>query len=137
MGELGDAVPAGVELGYHLCYGSPVDEPLVVQEDMKVVVDFSNQIEQALTRSLDFIHLPVSNPAADDPFFAPLADLKLSPQTELYIGLINPRDPDGDQQRIESARRYQPSFGVATECGWGRKNSEGVAPLLAEHLAVL
>jgi len=29
LGRLGDAVPAGVEMGYHLCYGSPRDEHLV------------------------------------------------------------------------------------------------------------
>ena len=29
LGRLGDAVPAGIEMGYHLCYGSPADEHLV------------------------------------------------------------------------------------------------------------
>ena len=30
LARLGDAVPAGVELGYHLCYGSPADQHLVM-----------------------------------------------------------------------------------------------------------
>jgi hypothetical protein len=29
LATIGDAVPPGVELGYHLCYGSPADEHLV------------------------------------------------------------------------------------------------------------
>ena len=135
LGELGDAVPAAVELGYHLCYGSPVDEPLVKQVDMETAVTFSNRIANTLTRSLNFIHLPISDPAADDAFFAPLAQLNLSAETELYLGLINPRDEEGDARRIASARSYYSDFGIATECGWGRKNPEQVASLLDEHLA--
>src|SRR4029450_771099 len=30
LGRLGRAVPDGVELGYHLCYGSPADQHLVM-----------------------------------------------------------------------------------------------------------
>jgi hypothetical protein len=35
---LGDAVPREVECGYHLCYGSPRDEHLVMPKDMGVLV---------------------------------------------------------------------------------------------------
>ena len=135
LGELGDAVPAAVELGYHLCYGSPVDAPLVKQNDMGVVVQFANNISRALTRSLDFIHLPVSDPTADDTFFAPLSTLQL--HTEVYLGLINPRDAQNDQKRIAAARRFLPVFGLSTECGWGRKQTEQITPLLNEHQAIL
>ena len=137
LGELGNAVPSGVEVGYHLCYGSPLDEPLVRQDDLAIVVNFTNHLVDALTRPLNFIHLPVSNPQADDAFFAPLADLTLAESAELYLGLINPRDPEGDSHRLAAARRYRATFGVATECGWGRKNREQVAQLLTEHLATL
>ena len=137
LGELGDAVPADVELGYHLCYGSPMDEPLVQQADMQVAVDFTNGIHAALTRPLTFIHLPVSDPSADDAFFAPLAQLTIDDTTELYLGLINPRDAAGDSRRIAAARRHRANFGIATECGWGRKNREKIPPLLAEHMAAL
>ncbi|MEM7332556.1 MAG: hypothetical protein AAF490_10720 [Chloroflexota bacterium] len=133
LGELGDAVPDGVELGFHLCYGSPVDEPLVVQEDMQVVVDFANQISASVKRSVQFMHLPVSDPLADDRFFAPLGQLKLPADTELYVGLVNPRDPEGDERRIQLAQKYYPNFGIATECGWGRKELAQMIPLLTEH----
>ena len=137
LAELGEAVPAGVEVGYHFCYGSPVDEPLVVQKDMGVVVWFANQIAATMTRSLNFVHLPVSDPAAAEAFFAPLATLALAPETELYIGLINPRDPAGDSRRLAAAHKAYANFGLSTECGWGRKDRASVAPLLAEHLELI
>ncbi|MEM8860897.1 MAG: hypothetical protein AAGD96_21445, partial [Chloroflexota bacterium] len=91
LGELGDAVPTCVELGFHLCYGSPVDAPLVKQKDMGVSVGLANSIVESVSRSVNFMHIPVSNPAADEAFFAPLADLQLDEKTELYLGLLQPK----------------------------------------------
>ncbi|MFT7586886.1 MAG: hypothetical protein ACI9EW_003325 [Cellvibrionaceae bacterium] len=133
LGELGDAVPAGAELGYHLCYGSPVDAPLVKQKDMGVGVGLANDIAASLTRPMNFIHMPVSNPTADRAFFAPLADLKLSLETELYLGLLQPKDAENDQRRIKFAKQIVPNFGIATECGWGRKDSAAVPHVLDGH----
>lgn len=137
LGELGDAVPTGVELGYHLCYGSPVDAPLVKQKDMGVGVSLANAISAALTRPMTFIHMPVSNPAADQAFFAPLADLKLHPETELYLGLLQPKDAANDQRRIKAARKVITNFGVATECGWGRKDTAAVPHVLDGHIKAM
>jgi len=137
LGELGDAVPADVELGYHLCYGSPVDAPLVKQKDMGVGVRLANDIVAALTRPMTFIHMPVSNPAADQAFFAPLANLKLNPEAELYLGLLHPKDAANDQRRIEAARQVVPNFGVATECGWGRKDTAAVPHVLNGHISAM
>lgn len=137
LGELGDAVPANVELGYHLCYGSPVDAPLVKQKDMGVGVSLANDIVAALTRPMNFIHMPVSNPTADQPFFAPLADLGLNPETELYLGLLHPKDPTNDLRRIEAARQVVPNFGIATECGWGRKDTDSVPHVLDGHIKAM
>ena len=36
---LGEAVPESVELGYHLCYGSPADEHLVQPKDAAILVE--------------------------------------------------------------------------------------------------
>src|SRR5204862_3869254 len=44
LGRLGDAVPAGVELGYHLCYGSPADEHLVQPKDAAILVEMMEGI---------------------------------------------------------------------------------------------
>ena len=37
-------VPADIDLGYHLCYGSPKDEHMVLPEDMTNLVDIANAI---------------------------------------------------------------------------------------------
>lgn len=137
LGELGDAVPDGVELGFHLCYGSPVDAPLVRQTDMGVAVGLANDINAALTRRMDFLHLPVSQKTADLPFFAPLADLNLADSTEIYLGLLQPKDPDSDQRRIAAAQQVLAKFGVATECGWGRKQTNAVPQVVAVHQAAM
>ena len=50
LGRLGDAVPAGVELGYHLCYGSPADEHLVQPKDAAILVEMMEGIAGATRR---------------------------------------------------------------------------------------
>jgi hypothetical protein len=42
FGRLGAAVPGDVELGFHLCYGSPGDQPLLLLKDAAVLVDMMN-----------------------------------------------------------------------------------------------
>ena len=133
IGELGDAIPEGVELGFHLCYGSPVDAPLVKQKDMGVSVGLANSIAQAISRPVNFIHIPVSNPAAGEPFFAPLADLAMGSETELYLGLLQPKNSDSDDARVKAAEKFVSNFGIATECGWGRKDSGAVPHVLGTH----
>src|SRR5262249_33862774 len=39
LARLGDSVPHDVEMGYHLCYGSPADEHLVQPKDTAVLVE--------------------------------------------------------------------------------------------------
>ncbi len=133
LGELGDAVPARAELGFHLCYGSPVDAPLVKQKDMAVSVGLANSIAQAVSRPVNFMHIPVSNPAADEAFFAPLTSLAMAPETELYLGLLQPKNNQHDDAKIKAAEKFVSNFGLATECGWGRKDSEAVPQVLKTH----
>ena len=40
--QIGNAVPAAIELGYHLCYGSPADEHCVQPKDMAIMVEIAN-----------------------------------------------------------------------------------------------
>ena len=66
MGRLGDAIPASVDLGYHLCYGSPRDEHLVMPNDMGILVEIANGLLANLDRRLDFLHMPVPQHRSDD-----------------------------------------------------------------------
>ena len=70
--------------------------------------------------------MPVPERRDDDGWFAPMRELRLAPETELYLGLLHPVDRDeGALRRIAAARRHVPRFGVATECGWGRGTRRG------------
>jgi hypothetical protein len=42
---------------------------------------------------------------------------------------------DGTRRRIAAAQRWAPPFGVATECGLGRRAPESVPALLGLHRA--
>ena len=60
MTEIGEGVPAGVELGYHLCYGSPADGHLVQPKDAGLMVEIANAISARVQRPIPYFHLPVS-----------------------------------------------------------------------------
>ena len=74
---IGDGVPAAIELGYHLCYGSPADEHVIQPKDAGIMVEMTNAVSAGVRRPIEFFHLPVPKPRTDDAFFAPLAGLKL------------------------------------------------------------
>lgn len=133
MARLGDAVPAGVEMGYHMCYGSPKDVHLVQPKDTAIMVEILNGAMAGLKRRLDFVHLPVPQDRDDDAYFAPLAALKLPAETEIYLGLIHFGDDDGNMRRAKVAERFVAAFGLATECGWGRTDPERVPGLITAH----
>jgi hypothetical protein len=131
--RIGDAVPAGIELGYHLCYGSPADEHMVQPKDMGVMVEMTNAIVAGVTRPVQFFHMPVPKGRTDDAYFAPLENLRLGPQTELYLGLIHHDDAKGDAARLAAARRHARVDGIGTECGMARGDPARLPALLAAH----
>jgi hypothetical protein len=79
------------------------------------------------------LHLPVPKDRTDDAYFAPLKGLQLAAGTQLYLGLLHEDDEAGDKTRAAAARRSVADFGVATECGWGRKDPARVPGLIATH----
>ena len=131
---IGDAVPEAIELGYHLCYGSPADEHLVQPKDTGIMVEMTSAIVAGVERPIQFIHMPVPKGRTDDAYFAPLANLKLRPETELYLGLIHHDDAAGDAARLAAARRHVRVDGIATECGMARGDPTRLTALLAAHV---
>ncbi len=131
--RLASSVPDDVELGFHLCYGSPYDEPLVRPKDMSILVELANGIASNVDRTVNFIHVPVPQGRTEPEFYEPLRSLNVSADTRIFLGLVFQGDPDGDQARIAVAKQYFDDFGVATECGWGRTDPENVPGLLASH----
>jgi hypothetical protein len=131
---IGDGVPAAIELGYHLCYGSPADEHVIQPKNAGIMVEMTNAVSAGVRRSIEFFHLPVPKPRTDDAFFAPLGGLKLHPETELYFGLVHRDDMAGNAARLAAARRHVRVDGVATECGMARGDPERFPGLLAAHV---
>jgi SAM-dependent methyltransferase len=130
-------IPAAVELGFHLCYGDETHGHFVVPRDTRRMVDVANALASSLGRPLNWLHMPVPADAGDD-YFAPLARLRLAPETELYLGVVHIEDgAEGARRRIALARRHLAhGFGAASDCGWGRGGSTAVTELLELHRAV-
>jgi hypothetical protein len=135
--RLGAAVPAAAELGYHFCYGDMNHKHSLEPPHMGVMVDLANDLTRALPRRIDFIHMPVPRGRDDDDYVVPLARLALRPETELYLGLVHFTDgAEGTRRRVAAASRVRPDFGIATECGFGRRAPETVKSLLEIHAEV-
>ena len=132
--EIGDAVPTAIELGYHLCYGSPADEHCVQPKDMAIMVEMTNAVARGVERPIQFFHMPVPKSRTDDGYFAPLENLRLPAETELYLGLIHHDDAQGDAARLAAARRHGRVDGIATECGMARGDPARLPSLLAAHV---
>ena len=136
--RLADAVPEGVELGFHLCYGDFGNRHFIEPQDAAKMVGLANEISATVDRSIAWIHMPVPIDRSDDPYFAPLIDLKLHPETELFLGLVHLKDGvEGTSKRIATAEKYVADFGVATECGMGRSyDPSDIESLMTIHAAV-
>jgi methionine synthase II (cobalamin-independent) len=135
MKRISMAVPADVELGFHLCYGDVDGKHFIEPHDSAKLVEFANALARTISRPIAYIHMPVPIGRADEAYFEPLAGLKLAPGTELYLGCVHAADGvEGTQRRIQAARKFAPTFGIGTECGMGRcKTPEVVAQLLDIH----
>lgn len=131
--RMGGLIPEDVELGYHLCYGSPADEHLILPKDMGNLVEIANLIADGATRAIAYIHMPVPDDRNDDGYFAPLQDLKLGDGTDLYLGCIHHGDADGNAHKLATAQKYADVAGVGAECGLGRGNPDLFDDVLEQH----
>ena len=137
LGSLCAMVSDGIEVGIHLCYGDPGHKHIVEPGDGRILTRLANGIAEAAGRTLGWIHMPVPIDRHDAAFFEPLRQLKLPPETQLFLGLVHLSDAEqGARWRIAAAREAVPAFGIATECGFGRRPPETVVPLLELHARV-
>ncbi|MGK8486624.1 hypothetical protein [Nocardia asiatica] len=132
--RLGAAVSEPVELGYHLCYGDFGHRHFAEPADTGRLAAVAGRVLAGLERPVNWIHLPVPRSRTDAAYFEPLADLALPPETELYLGLVHATDGRaGALQRIEAARGAVAEFGIATECGMGRRPADQIPALFDLH----
>jgi hypothetical protein len=135
--ELGDLVPVLADLGFHFCYGDLGHQHFVQPRDASLLASLASKVAAGLRRPLNWVHLPVPRDRDDDAYFAPLQALRLAEDTALFLGLVHATDGiGGAQRRAKAARRFSPAFGIATECGFGRRPPQTVPALLELHRAV-
>jgi len=97
-------------------------------------VEISNMLSKKVRRPLAWIHMPVPRDRADDAYFRPLSDLRIASETELYLGLMHLTGGiEGYRRRVNVAKRHRSDFGIATECGMGRRPPESIPELLKLH----
>jgi hypothetical protein len=125
--RLSTAVPDDVQLGFHLCYGDWEGRHFIEPENAARMTELANLIGSSAGRPIEFIHMPVPIERDDDAFYAPLQALQLDKQTELFLGLVHPKDGvAGTTKRMGVASKYVGEFGIATECGISRNRSPDV-----------
>jgi hypothetical protein len=135
--DLGNHVPADVDLLYHLCYGDSNHKHVVEPTDMGDMVEFANLVSREIERPMHLVHMPVPRNRTDDAYFAPLRHLALRPETELCLGLVHYTDGvEGTKKRLATAKKHAANFSIATECGFGRRDPRTVAELLRIHAAI-
>jgi hypothetical protein len=132
------ALPADVELGFHLCYGDWEARHFIEPIDAGAMVELSNALTDAIGHPIAFLHMPVPIDRSDDAYFNPLAGLRLDPACQLYLGVVHHADGvEGARLRIAAASRHVQAFGIASECGLGRcKTPNTVLEILRLHAGV-
>jgi hypothetical protein len=134
LAKIGDAIPTDIELGYHLCYGDRGHKHFIEPGDMANLVEVANGIAARVRRTIQWVHMPVPRDRSDAAYFAPLINLALKPETELFLGLVHRGDGiEGTRKRIAAARAAVAKFGIGAECGMGRRDPGTIRGFLAIH----
>ena len=99
------------------------------------LVAVANGVSARAQRSIDWIHMPVPKERDDDGYFARLAGLTVQPGCELYLGLVHMTGGiAGTRRRIAAAEKVVRNFGIATECGFGRRPADTIPDLFRQHV---
>jgi len=135
LADLVDSVPGPAEVGIHLCYGDSGHKHFCEPTDADYLVQVANGMVAKARKRVAWIHMPVPREHDDLEYFTPLADLDLPDSTELYLGLVHVTGgKDGTLRRIAAASKTIRNFGIATECGLGRRPAETIPDLLRLHV---
>lgn len=138
-------MPDDVPVGLHLCYGDFGHEHFMQPPSLAVQVALAGAVTERARRPLGWVSFTVPQDRGDEAYFAPLADLRVGPETELYFALV-PYHPDRQPPGVTDAQvalvdRLLPDgvgpWGICTECGMARADREDVPGLLDLHREIL
>jgi hypothetical protein len=130
IARLSNIVPEDVALGFHYCFGTFGGWPAFAPDDLGRPVELINAANAAITRRIDWIHIPTLD-RTDDAFYAPLAKLDAK-GARIYLGAIHSMATL--KQRVAAARKFLPDFGLAAYCGFGRTPPGDMPRVLQDHL---
>ncbi|KAE8310645.1 hypothetical protein BDV41DRAFT_590280 [Aspergillus transmontanensis] len=103
MQRLYKAVPSGIPLGLHLCYGDCRYTHFAEPQDLSLVVQLVNHITKAVDRPISWIHMPVPKDRGDSAYFEALSQLDAGDDVELYLGMVHANDNEGTRRRVRTA----------------------------------
>ena len=128
-----DFVPEDVLLGLHFCYGDLGHRHFIEPRSLENATRIATESVKAIGRTIDFCHIPVPRDRHDDAYFAPLSDWPEN-AGKLFLGLVHHTDSvEGTRRRLTTAKRHIGNFGIATECGFGRRPAETLPELMRVH----
>jgi hypothetical protein len=129
-----DHVPPASQVGLHLCYGDPGGKHVIEPKDLSLLVQLANTVASKAHHPIAWLHMPVPVSRADAGYFQSLANLRQTSDTELYLGLVHLADGlEGGKRRIAAAQKIVDKFGIATECGLGRRARQQIPQIIALH----
>jgi len=134
--RLGNAVPKGIDLLFHLCYGDAGHRHTIEPASTRWLVEFANRLSAKVDRGIQAIHMPVPRDRFDDAYYEPLSGLELNGEEKLALGLVHYSDGiEGTRRRMMAADKYARDYMIGTECGFGRRAPAIVPQLLDIHVA--
>ena len=132
-----DLIPEPAEVGLHLCYGDSGHKHFCEPADAGHLARVAGSVTRKAKRVIAWIHMPVPRERDNVGYFEPLAELELAGTTDLYLGLVHATGGmAATRRRISAASTVVQRYGVATECGLGRRQRETIPDLMAQHAAV-
>ena len=129
-----DFVPEEIEVGIHLCYGDPGHKHIIEPKSLRSSVEFANAIVSRSKRGVTWVHMPVPRDKMDVAYYEPLRDIRPDRSAEIYLGLVHQSGGlAATLRKIDLAERFAADFGIATECGFGRRPPDSIPDLLDLH----
>ena len=83
-----DQVPADIPAGLHLCYGDLGHSHFMQPPSLARQCQLLDAVAAAARRPVSFASFTVSQNQTDPAYFAPLAELRTGPPTQLYFSLV-------------------------------------------------
>jgi hypothetical protein len=133
IARLSKQIPEAVQLGFHFCFGTFGGWPAFAPETLGATVDLVNAAVAGAGRRVDWVHIPALD-RVDEAFYAPLARLDAR-DARVYLGAIH--NMATLKERLDVARKFLPSFGLAAYCGFGRTPPGELPRILQDHLTAL